>query len=78
MGAESVIQTIKGSTAAKAYNAATSQAAWESGSGGYTGTIAESSGYKVARPRTRLEADRAADTLLSGGTIDGLKAEKWE
>lgn len=78
MGAESRMDIIKGSTASEAYNNAVDQAAWEHGSGGYTGSIAESSGYKVASPRTLWEAERAADTLLNGGTIDGLRTQKWE
>lgn len=78
MGAESIAYIVKGKTAKDAYIEAREQAAWEHGHGGYTGTVAESSGYAEARPRTRYEASRAADRLLRDETVDGLTARKWE
>jgi len=78
MGAEAVSYIIKGSSAKDAYDRAFNEARWEHGNGGYTGSIAESHGYRAAKPRLRYEAEKAADLLLSDKTVDGLKVQKWE
>lgn len=78
MGAETTWNIYTGTSARDAYNRATDQAAWEFGSGGYTGTIAESQGFEVAMPRTRYDAEKAADALMHGKTVDGLRVSKWE
>lgn len=47
MGADQFLTLADGATAGEAFNAAVSEAQWEHGHGGYTGTIAEKSGYVV-------------------------------
>jgi hypothetical protein len=73
MGSAGVVQMIKGSDARKAFDTAYEQARYESGSGGYTGTIAESSGYFLV-PGTYLEweADQKAHQMLNTDAV-----RKW-
>lgn len=47
MGALNFCVKIKGDTAEEAFFAAVDEAAYESGHGGYTGTIAEKSGFTI-------------------------------
>lgn len=78
MGAETTWSIYKGKTAKDAYGSAVDQARYECGNGGYTGTIAESRGYVEIRPRTRYAAEKAANTLMYDGMVDGTRVQKWE
>ena len=73
MGSAGVVQMIKGSNARTAFDTAYEQARYESGSGGYTGTMAESSGYFLV-PGTYLEweADQKAHQMLNTNEV-----RKW-
>jgi hypothetical protein len=69
MGASVEIGFIKaqsGDTARTAFERAYREACYESGSGGYTGTIAESDGFFVTRtaPMLHWQASEHADSLL--------------
>jgi transcriptional antiterminator Rof (Rho-off) len=74
MGASGVISTIKGTNPRDAYTAAVQEARYESGSGGYTGSIAESAGFVIAdtTPKLIWEAQQIADHMLST-----RKVQKW-
>lgn len=50
MGGTTFETTAHGATAQEAYDAAKDSAYWESGHGGYTGTIAEKSGFVFCGP----------------------------
>jgi hypothetical protein len=78
MGAEHAAYIIRGTSAKDAYDRAFDEARWEHGNGGYTGTIAESHGFKTTKPRLRYEAEKAADALLADKMVDGLTVRKWE
>lgn len=77
MGSYTDTAIYKGTSAKDAYETAYDQARYEHGNGGYTGTIAESSGFVEVRPRTRYEAEKAAHTLTYDGVVDGTTASKW-
>jgi len=72
MGSQGVVQTISGKTAKEAYRKAFDQARYESGSGGYSGTIAESDGFFTEAARCGHEAKARADQALQDGTV-----QKW-
>jgi hypothetical protein len=74
MGANGVVDVIKGKTPRDAYDSAVLEARYECGSGGYTGSIAESSGFFIhsARPLLRWEAEQVANDLLHND-----KVSKW-
>lgn len=73
MGSAGVVDVIKGSNPRDAFNAAHEQARYEFGSGGYTGTLAESTGYFLV-PGTYLEweADKKAHQMLNNDEV-----RKW-
>lgn len=71
MGAELVVDVIKGKTSAEAYNTAVQEARYEAGSGGYTGTIAESRGHRMIPVRAAGISAREAE-LYSNDAV------KWE
>lgn len=50
MGAEYFATTALGKDASAAFDAAVSQAQWEHGHGGYSGTIAEKGLYVLVKP----------------------------
>ena len=58
MGASEFQNTQSASTAEEAFQAPVEQARYEDGNGGYTGTIAEKSGFRMEQPR-KGEAPRA-------------------
>lgn len=64
----------RASTAEEAFRVARDDAAHESGHGGYTGTIAEKPGFRMARcsPVSRLEADPIMDA-----TMESEFNDKW-
>jgi len=74
MGASGVIDVIEGKSPADAYSKAVTQARYEHGSGGYTGSIAESEGFVLhsSRPLLRWEAEQVANQLLHSD-----KVRKW-
>jgi len=57
MGAVPFITTGIGTTAQEAFVAAVDRAHWESGHGGYSGTIAEKDGFVEFSPRTGTASD---------------------
>lgn len=71
MGAELVVDVIKGKTSAAAYDNAVQEARYEAGAGGYTGTIAESSGHRMIQVRpagiSAREAELYANDALKWG-----------
>lgn len=72
MGANTFEVFVKGTSAREAFDEAVAQARYEHGHGGYTGTIAEKSSYKlVGRAATLEEARTLADEKES------LVDDKW-
>lgn len=56
MGACTFTHTAKGKTAQEAFNSATDDARYEHGHGGYTGTIAEKSEFKIIPVPAEIKA----------------------
>lgn len=86
MGACTFTDVAKGSTAKEAFENATSDARYEHGHGGYTGTIAEKhsftiipftspSGAEKGTPEFRKEVGRYADQLIEDD--DYRVTDKW-
>lgn len=77
MGADSYVSILEGTSATAAYAEAVSLAAHDNGHGGYTGTIAESSGHEVYPDRHvghgKWEAEHIAQGLIDNGVV-----RKWE
>lgn len=64
MGANTFSLTAKGKTAREAFEAAVAQAQYENGHGGYTGTIAEKSGFvMIALPAGRKAGGYAQELI---------------
>jgi hypothetical protein len=63
MGAANFQTTGQGKTPAEAFYAAREHAAWESGHGGYTGTIAEKSEFVLAAKPARMSAARLVEAI---------------
>jgi len=57
MGAETFMNVVHAVTAKEAYQQAKQQACYEHGHGGYTGTIAEKSGYTMSNKPDEIDAD---------------------
>tara|TARA_E500000331_G_C16877171_1_gene548858 strand:- start:100 stop:411 length:312 start_codon:yes stop_codon:yes gene_type:complete len=74
MGATNFYCKSKGTTATEAFNKAVKEAQWESGHGGYTGTIAEKSRFSMAsdKPLPIKDANALANSL-----IDTKYNDKW-
>lgn len=79
MGAEQFATYWKGENATEAFQAAREDAQWEHGHGGYTGTIAEKSGFKIiaeARPSlSKTDARRMVRMLQDMN--DPRQDDKW-
>ena len=77
MGAEAFTELQHGTDAKQAFHEAASDASYESGSGGYTGTIAEKSSFVVISdtPMWLDEAQRLAEKLLD--VNDPRISDKW-
>ncbi|MBL8715140.1 MAG: hypothetical protein JNL79_04060 [Myxococcales bacterium] len=77
MGADEFFTTSKGDSAREAFGAATRQAAYEDGHGGYTGTIAEKHDFVMLTDRKMLkkEAFELAQDLIEKG--DRRACDKW-
>lgn len=78
MGAEQFITRSKGLSAKAAFHKATSDAQYENGHGGYTGTIAEKDSFRMVTEVTASsvqEAGRTAQRLLDED--DGKYGDKW-
>lgn len=67
MGAQTFGDFVNNTDVKAAFNEAHEQAQWEHGHGGYTGTIAEKSGYKIvqATPVTWAEARALEKKLIN-------------
>lgn len=79
MGAEDFIVSAKGKTAEKAFAAAQEEARYESGHGGYTGTIAEVSSFRMTN--VEKEAEWALNQLAEKAkylTVKGQQQLKQE
>lgn len=76
MGAEAVVERVEGESYQEAYDTHRDQVSWECGHGGYTGTIAESTGvYLHSEPMLEWDASEAAQRSLDGrGPSD---PQKW-
>lgn len=77
MGAESRIDRIMGSNPRDAFLDACDAARLEHGARGYTGSIAEAHGYRLANERAPYAARLAAERGLETGAIDGIPVTKW-
>ena len=88
MGASEFMTAAKGKTAKDAFQAAHDSAAWESGHGGYTGTIAEKRDFRMvpvpagADPKEHVhklmtEYDEALDGFGLTPKHDGFWHDKW-
>lgn len=65
MGASDFSAKAIAKTAAEAFSLAKKEAQHESGHGGYTGTIAEKSGFRLVTPNAGETPDACADRLMS-------------
>ena len=75
MGAESFVTVSHGETARKAFDEAVESALYECGHGGYTGTIAEKTGFvEIALP-DGVNPVEEANRLIDAD--DGRIADKW-
>ena len=78
MGACEFVNVAKGKTAKDAFSQVVSEAQYESGHGGYTGTIAEKSAFKMVtdhKASTLREASDLAERLLN--EEDDKYGDKW-
>lgn len=76
MGADEFTVGAKGKTAKEAFNTAVSEARYESGHGGYSGTIAEKDSFVFLGTRpNKKEAYAYAQTLMED--IDSRIEDKW-
>ena len=76
MGAEGVVERVEGKDYKSAYEAHRDQVAWEEGHGGYTGSIAESTGvYLNSRPLLDWDAHEEAQRAIWGGRPND--PQKW-
>jgi len=74
MGAQEFCVTATGKTAQDAFNNAVTDAQWEYGHGGYTGTIAEKSSFVMVKLPEGKEADEYVEELMA--LDDGESAMK--
>lgn len=76
MGAEQFFTAAKGKTATQAFAAAVTQAEYDHGHSGYTGTIAEKGEYvKMGTAANMEEAHRMAERFIEDG--DPRIDDKW-
>lgn len=78
MGAEAFTTTSKGDTAQQAFVAAVTQAQYDHGHAGYSGTIAEKGAFvmiELPEGKTADEAEEYAERLISDG--DKRIDNKW-
>jgi len=75
MGAETFYTQEEGPTAKAAFSAAVSQARWDHGNSGYTGTVAEKSVFVLIELPEGREPEEYADELIHTG--DPRVDSKW-
>lgn len=75
MGASTFVVRSKGKSAREAFNEAVKDARWESGNGGYTGTIAEKHDYVMIVCPAGIEPNAYANQLIDED--DGRIEDKW-
>jgi hypothetical protein len=77
MGASEFFSYVSGKTAKDAFSIAVEEARYESGHGGYTGTIAEKSSFTVIGDvfESKAAASEYADELISND--DNRISDKW-
>jgi hypothetical protein len=75
MGANEFTCRATGKTANDAFAAAKEEARYESGHGGYSGTVAEKSSFKMAHLRAGETPSQAVDRYLEDG--DSFVQDKW-
>jgi len=74
-GASDFAVFMKGTNAKKLFSDAVQDARYESGSGGYTGTIAEKSGFRIiSEPKTRTQAE---EIVWGSGRYNNGNNDKW-
>ena len=75
MGATDFHDSARGKTAKDAFRAAREEAAWESGHGGYTGTVAEKHGFIMVagEPLPMKKASALVDSMEE----DSRYNDKW-
>src|SRR5262245_42519472 len=80
MGACNFDVIAKGKTAAEAFNTVTSQARWEHGHGGYSGTIAEKREFVMLTVPEGVEPRRFVEWVIGGQDRverEVSKQERW-
>ena len=75
MGAESFITYARGDTAEEAFRAAVSEAQWDYGHSGYSGTIAEKDGFVMIALPTGEDPCDFAFALINND--DSRIGDKW-
>lgn len=75
MGACDFFTRSSGDSPKDAFRKAVSDAKWESGHGGYTGTIAEKDSFVVILPPEGKDPEEYADELMAAG--DPRVDDKW-
>lgn len=70
MGAQDFMTIASGQTAREAFRRAVEDARYESGHGGYTGTIAEKDSYKLVVPREGETPQQCIDRHVEEDTFD--------
>ena len=75
MGASDFWTKASGKTAKEAFSAARTEAQYESGHGGYTGTIAEKHSFIVLEPTAGTTPEAFARALAEGA--DDRYEDKW-
>jgi hypothetical protein len=75
MGAEQFSTRAKGKTAVEAFAAAVSQAQYDHGHSGYTGTIAEKKSFKMVTLPAGIDAASFIRAVLDDEPIPGWEAE---
>lgn len=76
MGAETFTVYAKGKNAKKAFSHAVSDAAYENGNGGYTGTIAEKSSFQLIVCPPDVSPFNHAQDLMKGDNNHWVQ-DKW-
>lgn len=77
MGATTFSNTITANTATAGYAALVERARQEHGNGGYTGTIAETRGFKLVTLRAGETIDACEERVIEAAVADNAPGSKW-